>query len=1081
MMRTDWCWLVAACGVVLCALAATACGLVRADEAVLSFNRDIRPILSEKCFHCHGPAEDSREADLRLDVRDDAVDYGAIVPGDADSSVIIERVESDDAELVMPPPEAKRTLTADQKATLRRWVESGAEYAKHWSFEPPSKKLSAPLPDTDWPRSAVDHFILKALRDAGLKPNAESDRTVWLRRVTFDLTGLPPTHDDIDAFRGNESDDAYERVVDRLLASKAHAERLATEWLDIARYSDTFGYQRDDERLVWPYRDWVIEAFARNQSYDEFVTWQLAGDLLPNATREQRLATTFCRLHSHKKEGGVAVEEFRVENVADRTHTFSSAFLGLTVECARCHDHKYDPITAKEYYQLSSFFANIDERGLISYFTDATPTPAMPLPTSDQEAELAEAQHGVELAERELAGAEAAASGRFIAWLQSSGSFDGEITGLVARVDFDQKVTDPPAELLFEEDTGFVEANSKPLDASRVVAFTNTVDPAIPAITNDANRLVEGVRGEAIELTGDDSVVIPGVGHIERHEPLSVSLWVRPAEVEERGVIYRRSGGWDDSGSMGYALIQRGAKLRANFVHFWPGNAIAVETDAVLRPGEWRHVTVTYDGSSAASGIRIYVDGVDTNARVIQDRLTRTINNWRGGYLDLAIGSRYRDRGFKDGAVDDFCVYDRELTPLEARHGYDGEALKLAVAPAPSGEVADARRSELQTYFLATADTATQEARRRLRAAQERWNSAMDATPAITIMREQAEPRPAYVLDRGAYDAHGEPVTANTPGVLPPFPEGQPTNRLGLARWLFDPDHPLTARVTVNRYWQMLFGTGLVKTPEDFGSQGAPPSHPELLDWLAGDFVDSGWDVRRLLRTLVLSSTYRQSSVVDPAVRDQDPENVWLGRGATKPLSAEMLRDNALAVSGLLKQQVGGPPVKPYDLSLAYTPVENDSGEALYRRSLYTFWKRTSPSPVMMTMNANRREVCQLKRENTMSPLQALVLLNGTQFVEASRAYAERLLAKHNDNAEGLAKEAFMSLTSRKPTPKEIVVLNSIHADQLAEFREHPQLADDLLGIGAVPLSGEIDPIEHAAATIVVNAIMNLDESVRCR
>lgn len=1063
---------------ILLCLVALSLSQAPAAEPSIDFNRDIRPILSDKCYFCHGPAEDSREAGLRLDIRQEAVDYGAIAPHDTESSLLVERIETTDPDFQMPPPSSNKSLTDEQKQTLRRWIDSGAKYAKHWSFSELPKQVTPPESGREWAKNPVDQFVHERLRSAGLHPNKEADRRVWLRRVTFDLTGLPPTEEAIAAFLADDSPVAYERVVDRLFESDAHAERLASEWLDVARYSDSYGYQRDDERFVWPYRDWVIKAFRENQPYDEFVTWQVAGDLLPEATREQRLATVFCRLHSHKKEGGVAIEEFRVENVADRTHTFASAFLGLTMECARCHDHKYDAISAKDYYSLSSFFANVDERGLISFFTDATPTPAMPLPSPEQERALAEAAEAVRESEQELADATEAAEERFNKWLGEHDASAAAVDGLVTRITFDTLEANPP-EVAPEEPGDRAEQQQEPGGAKAVVAFANEVDGAEAATTNELNRAVEGATGQGLRLTGDDAVVVPGVGHIERHEALTVSIWVRPSEVKERNVIFRRSRGWDDAGSVGYALVQRGQRLRATIAHFWPGNAISVETEKILQPDRWFHVTVTYDGSSKAAGLRIHVDGQPAANRVVKDSLTRTIARWQGGYDDLAIGARYRDRGFKNGVVDDFRVYDRALTPLEVRHELDGQSLSAALAA--RADASPGSRSELLAYYLANHDGQVAAARAELRQARAAWNQAMDAIPAITVMQEQETPRPAYVLERGQYDSHGEEVTADTPSALPDFPADQPNNRLGLARWLFQPDHPLTARVAVNRYWQLLFGAGLVRTPEDFGSQGAPPTHPELLDWLARDFVDNGWDVRRLLRTLVLSSTYRQSSVVDPKVRAIDPENRLLSRGPSKRLTAEMLRDNVLFVSHLLADEVGGPPVKPYDLSLAYTPVPVGAGDELYRRSLYTFWKRTSPSPVMMTMNANRREVCLLRREVVSSPLQALVLLNGTQFVEAARVYAEQLLNKHDGRFEPAIGEAFVALTSREPSPEELEVLLSAYREQLEQFESDAEGAEKYLKVGTHPTSSSTDRPTLAAATVVVNAIMNLDEAIRCR
>ena len=587
-----------------------------------------------------------------------------------------------------------------------------------------------------------------------------------------------------------------------------------------------------------------------------------------------------------------------------------------------------------------------------------------------------------------------------------------------------------------------------------------------------------GKFGQAIKLTGDDPVEIPQTGKFSRDQPFSFSLWINPPETDERAVIYRHSRGWDDAGSIGYELTKLGNRLSAKLCHFWPGNAICVETDGVLEANRWYHVAVTYDGSSEAGGLRIFIDGELADTKIVQDHLTRQITDWRGGEEKLAIGSRYRDRGFKEGLVDEFSAFDRELAAIEVRHLFDGKSLTEAMVAEPD-QLTKQQKGELLFFYLRTQHEPSQQARAELQEARRRWNKAMDATPAITVMREQASPRPAYVLDRGGYDSHGEEVTADSPEFMPSFPEDEPRNRLGLARWLTSDDHPLTARVTVNRYWQMMFGNGLVRTPEDFGSQGDRPTHPQLLDWLARDFIDHGWDVRRLLRMMALSSTYRQSAVASGEQRESDPENRLLARGVDNRLSAEMLRDNVLAVSGLLSGEVGGPPVKPYDISLSYKPSDPDKGQGLYRRSLYTFWQRTAPAPVMTTLNANKRDVCRLRREVAPSPLQALVMLNGTQFVEAARVLAGNLLAKHQDDQHAIISEAFQQLTSQQPTSKQLEILVQLFDEQLEIFREHPERAEKLLSIGSATQASPADAPRHAAATILVNAIMNLDECVR--
>ena len=1061
---------------------ATVGGVVVADGPI-SFNRDVRPILSDRCFKCHGPDATNQDSEFRLDTREHATTdlggYFGIVPGNLADSELHARIRSEDEDEQMPPADALRKLSAKEKDILDKWILAGAPFDSHWAFKELPTEVKPPQVANKWPRNTIDKFIFASFQSNDLLPNVAAPREKWLRRVTFDLTGLPPSLDEIDAFVTDSSEIAFEKVVDRLLGSDACAERLASEWLDVARYSDSFGYQRDDERFVWPWRDWVVNAFRNNMPYDQFVTWQLAGDLLPNATRDQILATTFNRLHSHKKEGGVALEEFRVENVADRTHTVAAAFMGLTLECSRCHDHKYDPIRTKDYYQLTSFFANIDERGLISYFTDAVPTPAMPLPSEEQKAELAKADEAVAAAEAALRQAIATATAEFENWMTS-----WQASTPKNRPDV-SVLPDMVSSLAFEEFKAVTIDESKD-EMGKAVApeamhrLENAVADRKQAITPRANRLVDGKHGNAIELTGDDAVVLPTTGHFGRHQPFSVSLWINTPEITERAVLYRRSRGWDDAGSIGYELTKEADKLSAKLVHFWPGNAICVETKTPLKPREWQHVVVTYDGSSKAAGLRIFVNGEVAETEVVQDHLTRNITEWREGYRDLAIGSRYRDRGFKGGKVDEFCVFERCLAPIEAQQLFNNRSL-AELRRKSTEELTPTQRSQLSEFYVAAIHEASREARFALAEARRQRNLVMDAIPAITVMREQSTPRPVFVLTRGAYDQHGEAVVADTPQFLPEFPADAPRNRLGLAQWLTSPSHPLMSRVTVNRYWQMVFGAGLVRTPEDFGNQGDPPTHPELLDWLARAFVENRWDVRRLLRAMVLSATYRQSSVVTAEVRRRDPENRFLARGPSQRLSAEMIRDNALATSGLLISKVGGPPVKPYDVALAYTPLPVDEGDGRYRRSLYTFWKRTSPSPVMMTMNASKRDVCRLRREVTDSPLQALVLLNGPQFTEAAQVLAVKLLRQHGEDIDKLAEDAFRLLTSRKPNGHERNILRALFDDQLEEFKAHPQRAAELLNhAGQAQEAGtESSRVQIAAATILINSIMNFDESVR--
>lgn len=1042
--------------VISCSLVFTPCIAGEVD-----FNRDVRPILSDKCYKCHGPDASNQESEFRIDSHDNAIKdlggYAGIVPGDLSASEVHVRIH--DANAPMPPMENLKQLSDREKAILDEWIREGGQFESHWAFVPLPETVPIPKTESDWPAAPIDQFVLRGMQEAGIGPAPEMPREKWLRRVTFDLTGLPPTLEQIHQFKADDSGDAYEKVVDRLLITDECAERLTSEWLDVARYSDTYGYQRDDGRFVWPYRDWVINAFKNNVPFDEFVTWQLAGDLLPNATQNQRLATVFNRLHSHKKEGGVDIEEFRVENVSDRAHTVSAAMMGLTMECCRCHDHKYDPITTKEYYGFSAFFDNVDENGLISYFTDAVPTPAMPLANEQQQRQLDELTAKVDskLADyhQYLSGP---ARGAYKNWLSQWRTRD-LIPGRVTALQFDR----------FDRRELAAKTEGDP-------AKEDTKNHTVPAevgpdaFTPKTNQLVNGRFGQAIELTGDEAVDIPEVGHFARHDPYSFSLWIRTPEVDERAVIYRRSRGWDDAGSIGYELTLDEGRLSAKMCHFWPGDAIAIQTEERIEADRWYHVGVTYDGSSRAAGLKLFLDGQLAEIELVEDHLTRQIINWRGGYEDLAIGSRYRDRGFVGGLVDRFEVFDRELSALEIEHLFDGRALIKSLAAGLDARLFD--------YYVAAIDTEAKQRRDELRAARKERDKLVDSIPAITIMREDPTPRQTYVLERGVYDQRGEPVEPHTPEFLPPMKEELPKNRLGLAQWLVSPDHPLTARVAVNRYWQLMFGTGLVRTPEDFGNQGELPTHEELLNWLARDFVQSGWDVRNCLRQIALSATYRQSSVADEAKRSLDPENRLFARGTGVRLSAEMIRDNALAVGGLLVKKVGGAPVKPYDIALAYNPLKIDTGEGLYRRSLYTYWKRTSPSPVMMTLNTPTREVCRLRREVTDTPLQALVMLNGPQFVEAARFAAARWLEENNDPKQWIPK-SFLRLTSRDADAEEIEVLTEMFDEQVVFFEADSEATESYLKVGNAKTDYKGSQAELAAAAVVINALMNLDESVR--
>ena len=985
-------------------------------EQAVDFQRDVRPILSDKCFACHGPDAAAREADLRLDLREGALadlgGYAAIVPGDLDASELIYRIATEDQREQMPPADSGLSLTDEERATLRAWIKQGAEYSPHWAFQaphpspvpppPPPSALADPreqrTPDFStepWYRESqvVDAFVLARLGERSIEPSPLASDADWLRRVSLVLTGLPPTPELIASFPAQLT---REQVVDQLLASPHFGEHFAAQWMDIARYADTYGYQNDRERRVWPYRDWVIQAYNDNLPYDDFVRWQLAGDLLPEPTREQLIATAFQRLHRQTNEGGSVEEEFRVEYVSDRVHTMGTAFLGLTFECARCHDHRYDPISQREYYQLSDYFDDIEESGLYSHFTNATPTPAMALPNEQQSVALADAEAAVAAAEAEL------------------------LEALQARRNLAQAVPDDDVEVLFDFDTWSEDRVSPGVGAENVAARME-----------GAFEKVDGVRGTGIRLNGDEGIRFSGVGAWRRSDPFTVSMWLKLDGPIERAVLLHRSRAWHDAASQGWQLLIEDGRLTAALVHFWPGDMAMVRSLDPLPIGEWVEVQLAYDGSSSAYGMVLSVNGEPARVRVGQDSLTRTITG--GGPGDPSFGARFRDRGFSQGVLD--------------------EVRFISGWPGPSW------------------DPAVDVARADLREARRKRDELRDQIPQLMIMRERARPRAARLLDRGLYDAPKEEVGRAVPAVLLGEAE-QPKDRLELAEWLLHPSHPLTARVEVDRLWRSVFGKGLMRTPENWGSQGELPTHPELLDRLAHDFIRSGWDRKAMVRRLVLTRTFAQAraDAGDPR-RELDPESRFWSYYPERRLTAEMVRDGALAHAGLLVRKLGGPSVKPYQPAglwqeksgQVYRPSK---GEGLYRRSLYTFWKRTSPPPAMMIFDAAKRDVCVVKRQETQTPLQVLVSWNDPQLVEAARVLASRVL-RESLSLDQLGVE--LGLGAQHP----LAQLAPLLAAEREAFQADPEQALALLAVGETPVPEDLDPAELAAMTVVCSTILS--------
>ena len=1028
---------------------------VSGTESV-DFDREIRPLLADRCFHCHGPDAEQREGDLRLDQEQEAKadrgGYRTIVGGDVDASHLIKRITSDDPDQQMPPPDSARHLTPQEIDTLKRWIAEGATWKSHWAFDPLNR---GPLPDVaqnDWSLNPIDRFVLARLEESGFQPASPANRSRLIRRLSLDLTGLPPAAEDVERFLNDTRPNAYEHVVDRLLDSSGFGERMTSMWLDASRYSDTYGFQVDRDRFVWPWRDWVIESFNENMPYDEFLKNQLAGDLRKSATESQILATTFNRLHPQKTEGGSVPEEFRTQYVSDRIETVSTAIMGLTMECCRCHDHKYDPLSQREYYQLFAFFNKIDEAGLYSYSTQSVPTPTLWLPTDTERAAIAAAGQRVRVAEQAVAREKRAAGLRFDRWINVD-----------TRTSPIEAVKKPTSSAVGQSDEDTHDNNA----SHRLVHLD--FEGELPRAT----VAVSGWEGQGVQLSGDDPVAT-GVGDFRRYDPFTISLAMRAEKHPDRAVVFHRSLGWTDAGSRGYELLLEQGHLSMALVHFWPGNAIRIRSLEKIPLSRWTHVTVVYDGSSQAEGLALYVDGRLCPVEVVRDKLTKKIAGKDGDRL--VFGARGRDSGFRDGQIDEVKIYDRQLSSLEVDALAGGDRLQELLARDPKS-LSENQRQSLRRHYLYAHDLPLREKLSALRDARAEAASAADSVIEIMVMSEMPEVRNTHLLTRGAYDEPAERVSAETPDVFPPFPEGAPRNRLGLARWLTDPAHPLTARVAVNRFWQLIFGEGLVRTPEDFGTQGQPPTHPDLLDFLAADLIRSGWDIKRLVRNMVTSATYRQSGMNDLKLLEDDPENRLLGRAGRRQLPAEMLRDAALAVSGLLIDRRGGPPVKPYEVAVSFKPVKRDQGEGLYRRSVYTYWKRTGPAPAMMALDASKRDVCRVRRPRTQSPLQALVLLNDPQFVEAARKLSERLLRECAGDA--VVRQMFFQVLGRMPSDAEYAVLDDLFQAQRDYFSQHKEEAELTFMTGDTPLDPDLPAADVAAGSVLASLLMNFEGFTR--
>ena len=996
--------------------------VVSAVAAKVDFNRDIRPIMSDTCFHCHGFDEKARKARLRLDPREEALKpakSGAIpiVPGRPKESEVIRRVFAEDGDNRMPPAEIHKELTAAQKELFRRWIAEGAEYREHWAFIKPATAKLPKVKNSGWSKTPIDRFILARLEAKKVRPAREADKRTLIRRVSLDLTGIPPTPAEVDAFLADRSHSAYEKLVDRLLASPRYGERMAQDWLDAARFADSNGYQVDRDRELWAWREWVIKAFNRNLPFDQFTIEQLAGDLLPNSTLDQKIATGFNRNNMINEETGIVPEEFLNEYCADRVETTSTVWLGLTMGCARCHDHKYDPLTQKDFYGMLAFFHNVTESG-IGTFPDPirrnTP-PFVKLPAPEAEAKLAKLNH--ELAET------------------------------------NQRLTNLTVTLL-----------------ASGTEWENRAKTATPIWSGtEALNAIAGTN--ALELKPPGGwVQVPSL----KSDPRKVMITARIPLNRVTAVQVELSPALDNgTNSFGKVVVAKLRLVRAE-------SPEAEKHPVLLRP-------TTLTGTVSAADLANALDDKAKTAWIVTLAPART----ESGVFELpevAQGSNdVRVKLEFDLAPEEtFPAWQFRLraTDIAADLLLPPELLAIVQKSATQRtteekqQVDDFRLTRHSDHFALT---------NRVADLKKQIDETDLSIPITLVMQEMAEPRPTFVLVRGAYDKKGERVTAATPSYLPAFPSGQPTNRLGLAHWLVDPGNPLTARVAVNRLWQSVWGTGLVRTTEDFGTRGELPSHPELLDWLANEFVRTGWDVKRMMKLLVMSATYRQDSRVTPELLALDPDNRLLARGPRYRLSAEMIRDQALAVSGLLVEKLGGPSVKPYHPPGLYEQVVagssasnyvQSSGSDLYRRSLYTYWKRSVPNPAMLVFDAPYRETCTVRRSRTTTPLQALNLLNDPTYVEAARLLAQRMMQEGGTALESRIRHGFRLATGREPRRAELgVLVNGWRRMQVSFRADHPA-AKSLLTVGETSANSTLDPVELAAYSTVASTLLNLDETI---
>jgi hypothetical protein len=1036
----------------------------------VDFQREVRPVLSDNCFHCHGPDKNTRLVDLRLDTKEGAFGQRSngtpIVPGKPEESLLFQRITASTAARRMPPEYSHKALTEKQIDIIRRWISEGATWKEHWAFATPVRPDPPAVQQREWVRNAIDPFILARVEAAGLQPAPEADRRTLIRRLSLDLTGLPPAPADVDAFLNDQSPDAYEKLVDRLLASPRYGEHRARYWLDAARYADTHGIHVDNYREMWPYRDWVIQAFNRNLSFDRFTIEQLAGDLLPERSLEEQVASGFQRCGVSTNEGGSILDEVTAMYAKDRADTTGTVWLGLTVGCATCHDHKFDPILQKEFYSLTAFFRNTTQFPMDGNIPDTPPTVIVPRPEDQKRWDELNAERA--RLQQILDEARTNRSTAFEAWLDSPGRRSIALPyGPASRV-LELTVTGGPK----------LSAKGQPQPMGLPARVTVGDGPSASL--------------KALHFGKYAFIALPNVPEIDADKPFTIASWIYLPKGKGNRVVASQFGpepanapkddrdrrrGWIiELGNSGPSIKLAGKNRK--YISAKPGG------DFELKGENWYHVVFTYDGSRQREGLAVYVNGRFVPTQGTGEDLEPLSTSART-MAPLRLG-RDKKKYFEDGAIADFRILNRAVDEQEAAMLSLWNTIRASRTKASSG-LTDAERRALETYYLYRLDSVARKTVTELRHVEAERRSIARRGATTLVMHERPDAKPmAHVLYRGQYDQPRDEVQPGVPSILPPMPDSLPRNRVGLAEWLVDPSNPLTARVTVNRFWQEVFGTGIVKTAEDFGSQGEAPSNPALLDWLAVEFRESGWDVKKFFKLMVTSAAYRQSALSTEEKIKADPDNRLLSRGPRFRMDGEMIRDYALAASGILVPAIGGPSVKPYQPNGIWETVamedsntrfyRQDRGEKLYRRSLYTFWKRSAPPASMEIFNAPSRESCTVRRERTNTPLQALVTMNDPQFFEAARSLAEKALVAGRGDFDRELDFIAVRLLARPLNGREREIAQRAFRDYQTYYGAHAEDARKAISVGESKPNPNLPAPDFAAMTMLASQMLNLDE-----